>query len=545
MKGVIYSRVSTDDQEYARQTEDLVKYASANGITLICDPLEEKESGFNDDRPKFNELLKFTKEDVDIILVWELTRLSRKSIKLQETVRNFMDKGIRIFAYKDNFSTHNPDGSESEMAKMVLAMVATMAESEAKTLKERTMAGRFHKIVAEGHSYTTKKLLGYDIVDGKLVINEEEAEIVRQMFNLCIEGYSATRIARTLKVQDKVKVWGSSSVQVYLHNPTYKGERVYTSKSGRTATIKTPAIVSEEVWDKAQECIDARAISRVKGTVRNPSKSLLRGILVCPACGRKFTKSFDTYKCVSNANIAYDRCGSTTIKDTKLDPAVWNLVTLVCQDMLNDDYKEKHSEPIRANIKQLLKNAEAIASSIKYYQGEAKKHYNVAVKMQEINPSLYETSMNKIKELSQLEQASNAEMLSITEQVAIEEAKLKAIAEGTNYVITEATEKCTFVHNVLESGYVYGNRSRKAIHFTFKTGEQYDLLYYNKQWYYIKNNGNVTFIDCLAKSKENPELPDTLVSVENLQVGEVTLNATYSLEDFTNILYTHNLLTKC
>ena len=90
-----------------------------------------------------------------------------------------------------------------------------------------------------------------------------------------------------------------------------------------------------------------------------------------------------------------------------------------------------------------------------------------------------------------------------------------------------------------------GNRSRKAIHFTFKTGEQYDLLYYNKQWYYIKNNGNVTFIDCLAKSKENPELPDTLVSVENLQVGEVTLNATYSLEDFTNILYTHNLLTKC
>ena len=546
MKGVIYSRVSTDDQEYARQTEDLVKYANANGIELICDPLEEKESGFNDDRPKFNELLKLTKADVDIILVWELTRLSRKSIKLQETVRGFMDKGIRIFAYKDNFSTHNADGSESEMAKMVLAMVATMAESEAKTLKERTMAGRFHKIVAEGHSYTTKKLLGYDIVDGKLVVNEEEAKIVRKMFDLCIKGYSATRIATLIKVDTgTIKVWGSSSVQTYLHNPTYKGKRTYISKSGRKAEIETPAIVTEEVWEAAQKAIDKRAISRTKGTTRNLGKSLLRGLLICPACGRRFTKSFDTYKCVSNANQIYDRCGSTSMRDTQLDPAVWNLVTMVCKDMLNAEYREKQSEPIKARISELLKNAESLAASVRYYQGEAKKHYKVAVQMQEINPTLYEASMNKIKELSTLEQASNAELETITEQVAIEQNKLKAISEGTEYTITENTEKTTFVHKVLKEGYVYGNRRRKAIHFTFNTGEVYDLLFFDKKWYYLKNEGNITYIDCLKQNKENPELPDTLVQVENLAMGEVMLNGTYPLDRFIDTLKANNLLTLC
>ena len=86
MKGIIYSRVSTEGQDYERQTNDLVEYAKRNNIDLICEPLEEKESGFNNDRPKFKELQKLTKEDVDIILVWELTRLSRRSIFVLQTV---------------------------------------------------------------------------------------------------------------------------------------------------------------------------------------------------------------------------------------------------------------------------------------------------------------------------------------------------------------------------------------------------------------------------------------------------------------------------
>lgn len=116
LKGIIYSRVSTEDQEYARQTEDLVRYAKEHNIEVIR-ILEEKDSGFNDYRPKFQELLTYTKNEIDIVLVWEITRISRRSIKLPETVLNFIDKGIRIFAYKDGFSTHNPDGTVNSMAR--------------------------------------------------------------------------------------------------------------------------------------------------------------------------------------------------------------------------------------------------------------------------------------------------------------------------------------------------------------------------------------------------------------------------------------------
>ena len=85
MKGAIYSRVSTDNQEYKRQTEELSEYAKRNGIEIIH-VFEEKESGFNKDRPQFKKLCKLTKEDIDIVLVYELSRISRRAVHLQEVV---------------------------------------------------------------------------------------------------------------------------------------------------------------------------------------------------------------------------------------------------------------------------------------------------------------------------------------------------------------------------------------------------------------------------------------------------------------------------
>lgn len=77
-KGAIYARVSTDRQEYTRQLEELKVYAERNNISIEY-IFEEKESGLNSDRPEYNKLIQLTKEDIDILLIWELSRLSRKS----------------------------------------------------------------------------------------------------------------------------------------------------------------------------------------------------------------------------------------------------------------------------------------------------------------------------------------------------------------------------------------------------------------------------------------------------------------------------------
>ena len=85
MRGAIYSRVSTLDQDYNRQTNELKEYAKYMSIE-ITHVFEEKESGFNDDRPEFAKLKELTKDDIDIVLVWELSRLSRRSLYLQQQI---------------------------------------------------------------------------------------------------------------------------------------------------------------------------------------------------------------------------------------------------------------------------------------------------------------------------------------------------------------------------------------------------------------------------------------------------------------------------
>lgn len=91
MRGAIYSRVSTIDQDYKRQTNELRECAKLMGIE-ITHVFEEKESGFNNDRPEFAKLKELTKEDIDIILVWELSRLSRRSLYLQQQIETLPRK---------------------------------------------------------------------------------------------------------------------------------------------------------------------------------------------------------------------------------------------------------------------------------------------------------------------------------------------------------------------------------------------------------------------------------------------------------------------
>lgn len=93
-------------------------------------------------RPEFEKLRKLTKQDIDIILVWEISRISRRAIYLQQQVQEFTDKGICIYAKKDGFSTLNDDGSVNASTKMLIGFASIIAEQEAATLKERTISSK-------------------------------------------------------------------------------------------------------------------------------------------------------------------------------------------------------------------------------------------------------------------------------------------------------------------------------------------------------------------------------------------------------------------
>lgn len=543
MKGIIYSRVSTEGQDYERQTNDLIEYAKRNNIDLICEPLEEKESGFNNDRPKFKELQKLTKEDVDIILVWELTRLSRRSIFLQQTVQDFIDKGIRIYAYKDNFSTHNSDGSVSEMARMVLALTATIAETEAKTLKQRTIAGRTHAVVNKGHAYTYKKVYGYDVVDWKFVVNEDEATLIREMFNMCAKGVSLWRIKEYISSKDNSRSWKGSSIRGILGNTSYYGEHNY-----KGTIIKTPKIIDKKLFEKANKGLEERSNHRSKGTEKKEITYLLKGLLVCSNCGRHYTHSNKIYKCVSDVSKDYERCGATTVSSPNLDAVIWDLVSNVFKDTINENSLAEKKQPYYTEIAAITNEIHSYEDRIKAIDKESDKHYKLALALSD-NPVMYDNAINEIKKLGVSRKGIESEISKLEKNIKLIEDKIQAIEEGSSYVISDATEKNEFIHNVIDKIVVYGNRNQKIFKVLFKAEIEYDIIFYKKCFYYFMNDGCIDYTDTHLIKKlpmNNIINEDILISVtdSNNSMFDDTVFGNYSFEDFFNLLKENKLLIK-
>ena len=224
MRGAIYSRVSTEIQDYGKQTDELKDYAARNDIEVKY-IFEEKVSGFKDDRTEFQKLEKLTKNDIDIILVWELSRLSRRSIFIQQTVKNFANKGICIFTKKEGLYTLNDDGTENKNAMFTIGVISMIAEQEIETLKERTISSKRRYILKEGHSYTPIAPYGYNYnsTTKQLTINEDEAKVIRRMYQLSIDGVSTNRISKILtsegiKTKKGNPNWSLATVRDILHN---------------------------------------------------------------------------------------------------------------------------------------------------------------------------------------------------------------------------------------------------------------------------------------------------------------------------------------
>lgn len=129
-KAVIYSRVSTTEQDYTSQTSDLKKKAESMGYE-VTQIYEEKESGFDDDRTELAKVLALTKADTDAVFVWEISRLSRRTVMVLSTIEDIENKGILIYALNENYRSWNEKGQKDSTSKLVLTLYASIAEAGA------------------------------------------------------------------------------------------------------------------------------------------------------------------------------------------------------------------------------------------------------------------------------------------------------------------------------------------------------------------------------------------------------------------------------
>lgn len=315
IKVYLYSRVSTEIQVdgYSLEAQD-------NKMKTFCQLNEYEVAGRYEDagksgksilgRPSFLRMIddiKAGKDDVKYVIVFKLSRFGRNAADILSTLQEMQDYGVNLICIEDGID------SSKEAGKLMISVLAAVAEIERENIRVQTMEGRMQK-AREGKWNGGFAPYGYKLVDGKLYINEEEAKAIRMIYDLYIntnmgcngiakhlEEYGVSKIIRH---NGKSPKFSASLLRKLIQNPIYCGDIAF----GRRKTEKIHGtrneyhlvksddyicvkgehepIVSKEVWELAQKKVKVQAKKYEKVNRKQGEKiHLISGILKCPECG--------------------------------------------------------------------------------------------------------------------------------------------------------------------------------------------------------------------------------------------------------------------
>ena len=277
-----YARVSTlhEEQEssYDAQVEYYTKHIQSNpNWEFVGIYADNGISGTSTKRREgFNRMVEDAKAGkMDMILTKSISRFARNTVDTLKAVRELRIIGCEVVFEKENLSSFSPQGDT------VLTIMANLAEEESRSLSESVKWGKRRRMQAGKAFIPYHLFLGYRKgADGKPEIVPEEAEIVREIFQMSLNGASIHTIAdeltaRGVPTPGKCKKWNSSTINKMLRNEKYKGDalcqKAYTvdfltkkrkKNEGelRQYYIKNshPAIIDEETFDKVQKELDRR-----------------------------------------------------------------------------------------------------------------------------------------------------------------------------------------------------------------------------------------------------------------------------------------------
>ena len=313
-KCYIYTRVSTaiqvDGYSLEAQKDKLRKYAEYQDYVIAGEYSDEGFSGKNiKGRLEFQRMLQDIqdrKDDVNYVLVFKLSRFGRNAADVLNSLQLMQDFGVNLICVEDGID------SSKDAGKLMISVLSAVAEIERENIRTQTMAGREQK-AREGRWNGGFAPYGYKLVGGELLIAEDEAEVIRVIFDRYIhtnEGVSS--LAKYLndhgyvkKIRQNGTIPGFSDhfVKKVIDNPVYMGKIAYgrrrTEKKIGTRNEmhvveqsefpvydgKHEAIISEADWNLAQEKRKKNAYRREKVHDVN-HVHLLLGLLRCPDCGK-------------------------------------------------------------------------------------------------------------------------------------------------------------------------------------------------------------------------------------------------------------------
>ena len=273
LRVTFYARVSTDQDEQINSLENQVQYyteliQSRPNWKFVPGYVDEGISGGSTKkRDNFNRMIRDAKAGMfDFIITKEISRFSRSTLDSIQYTQELLDHNVGVFFQNDNINTLDTD------SEFRLVIMAGVAQDEIRKLSERLKFG-FRQAIKNGHVLGNDKLYGYDKKDCVLTVNEEEAEIVRIIFDLYGNQRLGTRtISKRLTglgyTSREGNVFNTLTIRHILENPKYKGW--YCGNKSQSVDYRTkrnilldesewvtypdpsiPAIVSEELWNRA------------------------------------------------------------------------------------------------------------------------------------------------------------------------------------------------------------------------------------------------------------------------------------------------------
>ena len=189
IKTVIFARVSTSSQEYDRQVSELTMLANANGWSIES-VFAEKVSGAkaNSDRTELLNMIQYVEvNNIDKVLVTELSRLGRDTLQVLEVIKMLNDKGISLYIQNYNIETLTKEGKVNAMSQFLITILAEVARMERKTIRERVESG-YKNFRANGGKVGRK--VGY------LKTDEAMKEQYVEEIKLLKKGYSLRNISK-------------------------------------------------------------------------------------------------------------------------------------------------------------------------------------------------------------------------------------------------------------------------------------------------------------------------------------------------------------
>ena len=588
----IYTRVSTaiqvDGYSLDAQRDKLIKYAEYQELDIAHEYSDQGKSGKSvEGRPEFMQMLediKSEKDQVSYVLVFKLSRFGRNAADVLSSLQLMQDYGVNLVCVEDGID------SSKDAGKLMISVLSAVAEIERENIQIQTMEGRKQK-AREGKWNGGLPPYGYKLVNGLLMIEEEEAEIIRIIFDkylntsmgsIAITEYlNSHGYKKKLRQNNTLDYFTENFISKVLDNAVYCGRITY-GKRTMEKVIGTrneyrqvrkddyidvkgihEGIITEEEWAQVQIKRKSMAAYQPK-THSLEHEHILSGLLKCPKCGgpmygnvnRKKKKDGSSYK-----DYFFYRCQRRKVIDGKkcdykrqwseelIDDAVSELIcSLVTKPKFEEHLRKKVGDKI--DTKELESEIEYLKKQIQSKKN-AKERLGMEIDRLDETDRLYELKYEDmqgrlyklyedIDEMEEKVQVLQRRIDNIMRQkISGDQVYEFLLAFDRLYKELSDVDKKKFMNTFVERIEIYEEKQTsgqvlKKIRFRFPiyfNGEEIDEISWD-------NDATVETVRLLSKLHEAKHHVNVTVDMDEMDLTSAESKATY--EEIKKYVAVHN-----